>query len=124
MSAFRCVVCSTDQLRELESYCKLPRVTSDTKPFPPGGRLIVCRKCGAIQKIPDAKWLDEIHQIYNQYALYALSDGSEQLIFSASGPVERSKRLIEFLVTKSALPAAGLLLDIGCGTGAALANFA
>jgi 2-polyprenyl-3-methyl-5-hydroxy-6-metoxy-1,4-benzoquinol methylase len=117
-------VCAKSALDFIPEYAKLPRATSDSRPWRAGGQLAVCTHCGAIQKIPDAKWIDEIGRIYNGYDIYHQSAGSEQLIFAGGGEAEpRSKRLVDYLVREAAVPSAGKLLDIGCGNGAALSNF-
>ena len=118
-----CLVCEAESLNAVSGYSDLPRVTSDCKPYPSGGVLHACSVCGAIQKIPDARWLDEIREIYAAYEIYGLSDGAEQVIFTGEGPTPRSQRLTEFLKSQISLPAAGRLLDVGCGNGAALKRF-
>jgi hypothetical protein len=124
MTAFSCGVCAGDTLRDLPAYAKLPRVTSDCKPWPAGGSLTVCTTCGTIQKRPDAKWLEEIDRIYGAYQIYHLSDGGEQVIFFADGTsCSRSSALVNFVVTRVPDPGSGTLIDIGCGNGSALANF-
>ena len=121
---FRCQVCTADALAVQNDYRLLPRVTSDAKPWPIGGTLAVCKDCGAIQKLPDEQWLDEIQRIYAAYDMYHLSEGSEQLVFAGPNNVEpRSQRLVEFVLQQAKLPSTGTLLDIGCGNGDALANF-
>jgi SAM-dependent methyltransferase len=121
--AFGCIVCGSARLEEIEQYNALPRVTSDCKPFAAGGRLFACRGCGGIQKLPEGSWLADIGRIYEEYEIYQLSDGAEQLIFTDAGPVPRSQRLVEFLKKSAILPDCGRLIDIGCGNGAALARF-
>ena len=39
MTEFRCIVCDRPLLRTLPAYERLPRVTSDCKPWPAGGQL-------------------------------------------------------------------------------------
>jgi len=111
--------------REVELYRDLPRVTSDSKPWPAGGSLLICDDCGGLQKTPDAQWLSEIEQIYDHYQLYHQSDGAEQPIFEIGGSVgvPRSHKLIRFLLETLQLEQSGRLLDFGCGTGVALRNF-
>jgi SAM-dependent methyltransferase len=121
-TSFACAVCGNSQLEEIEEYQALPRVTSDCKPFRPGGRLFVCGGCGAIQKVPDKTWRAEIEKIYQDYEVYSLSEGAEQVIFTPSGAVPRSLRLIEFLKSTVNLPPLGRLIDVGCGNGAALSR--
>jgi SAM-dependent methyltransferase len=120
-----CQICAADTLAIVPGYANLPRATSDSRPWPSGGTLTVCDRCGMIQKIPDAQWLKEIGTIYGNYDIYHQSAGSEQLIFNATGSAEpRSKRLIDFVVRAANLPPHGKLIDIGCGNGAWLRNCA
>jgi len=124
MTEFRCIVCDRPLLRTLPAYERLPRVTSDCKPWPAGGQLAVCDSCGAIQKLPDRKWLDEIDRIYRAYQIYHLSGGEEQVIFSADGQaVPRSRALADFVTRRLDRSRPGRMIDIGCGNGSALANF-
>ena len=124
MKEFACLVCETLALELVHGFETLPRVTSDCKPFERGGRLFACGHCGAIQKTPDAVWLSEIDRIYRGYEIYQLSQGTEQLIFSGDGAAAaRSNLLVDFMMANAKLPLTGRLIDIGCGNGAALANF-
>jgi SAM-dependent methyltransferase len=119
-----CRICGSDSLHELATYGSLPRVTSDSKPWPAGGRLTVCTACGTIQKTADRKWLGEIEKIYGSYAIYHQSDGTEQPIFADGRPMARSVRLTEYLESKLGLPEQLNVLDFGCGTGSALRTYA
>ena len=120
-----CSICREPGLLELEGFGALPRVTSDTKPFPAGGRLAVCRACAAVQKIPDDRWHEEIAAIYGAYDMYAQSGGSEQRVFDpVGGSTSRSGRLLGQALRSIELPETGCLLDVGCGTGATLEAFA
>lgn len=124
MTQTPCSVCAGGPLREISAYSRLSRVTSDCKPWPAGGKLHCCEQCGAVQKIADDTWFGEIKEIYDNYDIYHLSGGSEQVIFandSAAAP--RSRALVDFVVSAAKLPAQGRLIDIGCGNGAALVNF-
>lgn len=124
-SSQSCQICAAPALELLPAYPALPRATSDSRPWPAGGSLAVCGLCGAIQKIPDAHWLEEIGRIYGNYEIYHQSAGSEQLIFGTGGEAApRSQRLVDHIVGAAHLPVTGKLLDIGCGNGAALRNFA
>jgi SAM-dependent methyltransferase len=113
-------------LREVEKYRAFPRVTSDSKPWPPGGSLSICDDCGGLQKVADPKWLGEIEQIYAHYEIYHQSEGAEQPVFEIGNSVgiPRSRKLIKHLLDSLELRQSGQLLDFGCGTGVALRNFA
>jgi SAM-dependent methyltransferase len=118
---FNCAICGADALEAIQGFAELPRVTSDCKPWPAGGAMHCCEACGAIQKLPDAKWFGEIEQIYRDYQIYELSGGSEQVIFSEAGvAAPRSKALVDFIAANAGADHAGKLIDIGCGNGSQL----
>lgn len=124
MADYPCLVCGEQRLSPLDAYARLPRVTSDCKPWPAGGKLAVCLKCGTIQKLPDAAWLEEIGRIYKGYTIYYQSSGAEQAVFSPEGQATpRSKALARYVVDKIDGKRPGKLFDFGCGNGAALASF-
>jgi SAM-dependent methyltransferase len=124
VSDFSCRICSGTKLEPIAGYTALPRVTSDCKPWPAGGTMTVCLDCGAAQKRPDAAWFDEIDRIYKAYQIYDLSSGSEQVIFNDQGVARpRSHALVDFVIREARTGSSGTLIDIGCGNGAALANF-
>lgn len=119
-----CVVCGAVELERLAGYERLPRVTSDTKPWPAGGELAVCARCGAIQKPVTAAWRQEIESIYAAYDSFFLTEDADQLIFIDGVPWPRTGLLADFLIGATDLPPRGRLIDVGAGKGAALANFA
>jgi SAM-dependent methyltransferase len=121
--SFSCAVCGSARLEEIKEFRTLPRVTSDCKPFQAGGRLFACSGCDAIQKVPDENWRADTKKIYQEYEIYKLSEGTEQVIFTPSGAVPRSQRLVGFLRSSVSLPPHGRLIDVGCGNGAALSRF-
>jgi 2-polyprenyl-3-methyl-5-hydroxy-6-metoxy-1,4-benzoquinol methylase len=104
----------------------LKGVTSDCKPWPRVMTLAACRACGLIQKPATADWLATIAEVYDAYTIYHQSPGAEQAVFDgASGQsAPRSQRLLSRLLSECRLPAAGRLLDIGCGNGVLLRTFA
>ena len=120
-----CHVCTNGEVRELTGYASLPRVTSDCKPWPPGGQLGVCVRCGSVQKIIDEQWRADIARIYQDYTIYFQASGAEQAVFvgDAAQLMSRSDRLVSQVVAHVDLPARGRLLDIGCGNGAFLGAF-
>ena len=124
-SSYACRVCASDALRELETFRSLPRVASDSRPWPAGGNLAVCTNCGTVQKLPDARWLAEIAEIYGSYSIYHQSEGAEQPIFCGDGqpPQPRSAHLAAYLEKALELPDDLTMLDFGCGTGSALRTF-
>ncbi len=126
ISAFACQVCAADRLAEVDGFARLKQVTSDAKPFTAGGRLTICRSCGAIQKLPTTKWFEDIHSIYAAYDIYYQSDGIEQAVFDAvtGKPIRRSVLISRRLEEQLVLPSTGRLLDVGCGSGAFLSGFA
>jgi SAM-dependent methyltransferase len=84
----------------------------------------VCHSCGAVQKIPDSDWFDDIDRIYGGYQIYDLSAGAEQVIFNSAGEAApRSRLLVEFVRNNVSLAHEGRLIDLGCGNGAALESF-
>jgi 2-polyprenyl-3-methyl-5-hydroxy-6-metoxy-1,4-benzoquinol methylase len=120
-----CHVCGSTAIRTLSEYARFHRVTSDCKPWKPGGKLGVCSDCGVAQAVLDPKWHDEAKQIYEAYTIYHQSKGVEQSVFDqASGQAtSRSTRLLRRLLQEIELPVNGRLMDIGCGNGALLRAF-
>lgn len=112
-------------LREIDGFAELPRVTSDSKPYAPGGRIFVCKDCGLVQKIADKKWQEEAAAIYRNYDMYHQSAANDQVIFDpVSGrPSGRCEVLTRNLLDSNVLPKSGSLLDVGAGSGAMLAAF-
>ena len=124
INGFRCKVCDAEALHELDGYSDLPRVTSDCKPFPPGGRIAICGDCGAIQKPADALWQREIDEIYKNYTIYFQSNGVEQAVFDPNGGFNlRSDVLLKKIDSVSPLGDTGSAIDVGCGRGTFLRAF-
>ena len=90
------------------------------KPWPHLGTLLICHRCGHVQKDIGPEWARQTDSIYADYELNLLADGAEQL--KGEG-VTRSDRLLARLRSRVDLPDAGSLLDIGCGNGATLRAF-
>jgi SAM-dependent methyltransferase len=120
-----CRVCELAALDEIVEFRHLPRVTSDCKPFAPGGRLAVCAACGAVQKPTDAVWQSEAQSIYAAYDVYYQSGGVEQAVFDpvSGAPRRRSAVIVDQFVASHTVPTEGKALDVGCGNGALLRAF-
>jgi SAM-dependent methyltransferase len=120
-----CHLCAFDGLSVLPSYEELHRVTSDCKPWPPGGQLGVCPRCGGVQAIISHQWKDDSRQIYDHYAIYHQSGGAEPSVFDAATGAARSRssRLLHRLKQELSFSSHGRLLDVGCGNGTTLRAF-
>ena len=117
-----CQVCDGPELREVEAYRALKRVTSDCRPWPADGRLVVCMSCGTAQKQVTAAWREECREIYADYVVYRQGPEAEQSVF-LSGVVEsRSRVFLRWMMERLGSPEHGRALDFGCGDGALLRN--
>ena len=121
----KCHLCAFEELPVLQSYELLRRVTSDCKPWPSGGQLGVCPRCGSAQAVISPQWEKEAREIYGRYTIYHQSSGAEQSVFEAAtgAASSRSARLLQRLNQELPLPSKGRLLDVGCGNGSTLRVF-
>jgi SAM-dependent methyltransferase len=120
-----CVLCGAPDPHLVPGYESFHRVTSDCKPWPPGGRLCVCPACDGVQAVTDLQWRAEADRIYADYTIYYQSGGVEQKVFDSSGQSsERSARVLDWLGALGLLPDSGQVLDVGSGNGALLRAFA
>jgi SAM-dependent methyltransferase len=121
-----CRVCGAVALDGFPQFARLPRVTSDCRPFPAGGRLAICGECAAVQKPVDARWREEAAAIYAAYDVYFQSGGVEQAVFdpATGAPRRRSAVLVDRLASNREIAETGTALDVGCGNGALLSAFA
>jgi SAM-dependent methyltransferase len=120
-----CHLCGSDELCILPSYEALHRVTSDCKPWPPGGQLGVCNRCGSAQAVVSPRWEAESRTIYDNYTIYHQGGGAEQSVFDATtgAASSRSSRLLQRLMEELPFASHGRLLDVGCGNGNTLRAF-
>jgi 2-polyprenyl-3-methyl-5-hydroxy-6-metoxy-1,4-benzoquinol methylase len=117
-----CHCCGNSELEIIEGYEQMRRVSSDCRPWRPGGRLAHCRACDLVQTVVDDLWQSEAEEVYRDYQIYHQSGGAEQAVFQQGNGVAqtRSRSILEALARYQDLPAAGRWLDIGCGNGATL----
>jgi SAM-dependent methyltransferase len=120
-----CSICGEGTLEELGEYRGLRRVTSDCRPWPAGGRIGVCRSCGAVQNPATEAFLVDIDEIYRSYKIYHQAAGAEQAVFEQSSglPASRSAKLLDTFRRCANLKAIGRMLDVGCGNGATIRAF-
>lgn len=117
-----CHHCGSVDLRIAAGYELVARVSSDCKPWPPGGILALCQACGLVQTVVNPQWQFESDQIYSGYTIYHQSGGMEQAVFDRASGVgqARSDAILNSLRSHVEVPAKGRWLDIGCGNGALL----
>lgn len=121
-----CLICGAAGMRVFPDFAALPRITSDSRPWPAGGALVQCRDCGAVQKPTGDTWRTEISEIYADYAVYHQSGGAEQPVFAPDGGAgaPRSEVLLRRLFDAQELAPEGRMVDVGCGNGGLLRSFA
>lgn len=116
----RCAVCGENLTGIITGFSTLHRVTSDCKPYPPGGKLSQCAQCGTVQKPNDAGWRAGCHSIYSNYENYGHSAGVEQSVRGGDDGADfapRSQLVLKAYRRQYSPPTAGRMLDYGCGMG-------
>ncbi|WP_137045761.1 class I SAM-dependent methyltransferase [Pseudolabrys sp. FHR47] len=119
----RCSVCGAPAIEVIGAFADLPRVTSDCRPFPTGGKIGICPSCHAVQKPADPKWQSEATSIYSRYDIFRqAAGGAEQRVFDqASGTsLPRSELVLKRLQSVFPFGPTGRALDVGCGNGPTL----
>ena len=117
-----CLLCGSAGLQELSDFGSLSRITSDCRPFRPGGRIATCNICGGIQKLCDSKWLSEVKEIYSTYSTYSVVGPLDQMVLDPKKNILRPRCAVlsDQLTTALNLAECGAWLDYGCGRGAML----
>lgn len=118
-----CAVCGVDAIAFVPSFGDLPRVSSDCRPFPAGGRLGICRNCGTVQKPADMQWSADASLIYGRYDMFRQATGhAEQAVFDekSGSPIRRSAVILLQLDKARPFSPKGRALDVGCGNGPTL----
>ena len=123
MSDSHCLLCGSRLGDPIRPGRELGGVTSDMKPWPRFGEIVVCTTCGHVQKNLTDSWQEQVEQIYAEYELNLLSDGVEKKVFGNNGALTRSERVLATVQERTSLPSHGRMLDIGCGNGATLRAF-
>lgn len=123
MPANCCLLCESQLGDAIQPGAELGAVTSDMKPWPRFGEIVVCTSCGHVQKELNRAWEEQVAQIYAEYELNLLSGGVEQVVFTNAGALTRSERVLAEVQGLGLLPSQGRMLDIGCGNGATLRAF-
>jgi SAM-dependent methyltransferase len=119
----RCVVCASSEVDFVAEFSKLPRVSSDCRPFSAGGRIGICLRCGTVQKPADTAWTADASRIYQRYDMFRqAAERAEQAVFddNSKAPVRRSAVILNKLHEAHPLPQKGRALDVGCGNGPTL----
>jgi SAM-dependent methyltransferase len=113
-----CHICASKNIRRLEKFDEIWRVTSDCNPFQQGGQIAFCQSCKTLVTLVDSSLLEANNQLYSIYAPYQQHGGIEEKVFVGSEQSSRSQKILDsvflFLV-KPQTPKRWL--DIGCGRG-------
>ncbi|MEY3480881.1 MAG: hypothetical protein RIQ71_1656 [Verrucomicrobiota bacterium] len=101
-------------------------VTSDCRPWREAIQIFVCPACGAAQAPVSEEWRQSVQRIYRDYDTYAAAGGEEQKVIgeNADGMSARSRVIADWLASLGLVGDVGEVLDVGCGRGAFLAEFA
>ena len=119
-TTYKCQLCENTDLTVVSGFNAFSRITSDSKPWPKGGNIGVCKTCGCVQKILDDSWHQDVSKIYNNYTIYHMANGCEQQVFNGLKSEPRSKSILSVIDKNLHFPSHGTLLDIGCGNGGML----
>lgn len=120
----RCHVCGGIDGRTVRNLAH--GVTSDCQPWLEPLRMFCCATCGTSQSVVDSNWIKSCEKIYESYDTYAAAGGAEQRVAGATGGglCGRSAMIVAALARAGLVPEKGCLLDVGCGRGAFLREFA
>jgi len=120
---WRCAVCAASAIELINAFTKVPRATSDCRPFPPGGKIGICTLCHTVQKPADEQWDADARAIYRCYAMFRQAEGgAEQRVFDPASATSLPRSELVLRRLQAVLPFAveGRALDVGCGNGPTL----
>ena len=110
----RCHNCGAAPLKRALGYENLFRVTSDCKPWPPGGQMGLCEACGLLQAVTNKRWEDESRDIYTGYEIYHQSGGIEQLarLSATLDPAAFGAAIADFHLTNPIARASAVMAEL------------
>jgi SAM-dependent methyltransferase len=127
IEATECHICGARELVTSPFETPEIRVSSDCKPVKSDAPLAVCLECGTLQTVVTPAWRDLCRNIYSEYQTYFLASGEESQTRSASGAPMSSRSALLVSKLRDRIPSgesAGKLLEVGCGNGPFLREFA
>ncbi len=114
----RCIACDS-QLDVSHARMFHHAVASDCRPLTATFHVTACPNCGLIQKLLSEDYRSQVAALYQSYQAYELTNGDEQLSFSADVPASRCDQILKNVA--SYLPEhATRFLDVGTGSGVML----
>lgn len=117
-----CLNCRGNKLIKLIETKENKSVGSDCKPLNYDIEVYQCENCQLFQKRVDDTYRKRTNALYENYQAFALTNGKEQLNFSADVPMSRCQTILENC--RNLLPQQGKALDIGTGSGVMLSALA
>lgn len=121
--AYSCLNCQkTVTIDDHQQYKLVASVSSDCRPQPWTADILICPHCHQVQKLTDAHYQHNVTAIYQSYCANPLTQGAEQLNYSASVPLPRCRQILHNATWRLEhwKEQAINVLDIGTGSGVML----